>query len=376
MPLIDCKMTGYRKQIPIGSQNGPNNIESICSGPSANWLHGPNYLGKSIKLVIRPRATWTDDDGHTHSYRIAVPPLPMSSVEWGSLTSNDLLHEELGHLSLAGSYGAIKPADSNLSFQNVQEAFDGVHKLGSQDDYKTKLGVYDESFPNAVGTTIIGNRVLDYTEYAYQATNSVNLSAAQTWTDNSVVDGQYTTGYSGDTYIENFNNHGYNTWAGASSPCGIDLAIRRSGNARKWTINPSWFGDEGVLYSVNDGSYPGFSENPQGTLEQGADISSETYGNNQFENTWTSINTEDGSYGLDLFHEYVAKSDSQPGVHSVTDLFESITAFNTRGVERETGYGKEGNLIIIIMKWKPSLNLTENVNLRMPWHCVAKEIIE
>ena len=310
MPLINCKLTGYSEQHPIGVSNGVDNVESCCGGDHTFVESDPDYFSTAlkfryIKLFIKPRDSWVDSEtGHTHSYRIAVPPFLFYNPEITPEDTgpSDIINRELGHLSLAGSYGALAnnsktntTMSGDLGYERSQQFGGANHeRIGHSSD---GLGLYSI------------------------------LTAPLSF----------------------FYSH--------LNDCGGFIYFENSGNARIWTTESiSDCGWEDIFNSgpcndeFNNGGVPTQTSNTQGEL-----IGSEDYADNQIETVW------------DNFHELITTTNNQTGEYAISEMFETIWALNTKGVDPSTKIGVEGNNIVIIMKLHENMVFNSSVSIKMPW---------
>ena len=316
MPLINCKLTGYREQHPIGVSNGVHDVQSCCEGDHITNPDDPNYFSPSIKfrylkLFIKPRDSWVNSEtGHTHSYRIAVPPYLYydPSVDPEDAGPSDIINRELGHLSLAGSYGIL----ANNS----------------------------ETYPTST------NSLLGYQQSQRFKNTHTNVAHG--------VNGIATFREPTDIFWDHLD------------PCGGYIYFENSGNVRIWSSESiSDCGSEWTFASgpcndeFDNGGVPTQTSNTQGEL-----IGSEDYADNQIETVW------------DNFHELIATTNNQVGNYSISDMFQIIYAFNTKGTDPQTKVGVEGNNIVIIAKLNESMVFNSSVFIKMPWDLKAYEITE
>ena len=298
MALINCKLTGYEKSWPMGSTTGSSDGST------------PANMRRGVKLVIRPRDTWIGDDGHTHSYRIAVAPNPILLGDDSTVPIN----KDLGHLMVGGSYG--KP---DWNFSATQGSI-SAQSLGS---------AYSSPF-------------LD-------------------WACSQTAD--CTRSISPRLKNSEFNEYDSN---GLQMINEYDTRGRMFGNRRYWAMG-TWLTDDIVgqvsgtapLYSnqgVNDSMFPDSTIDDDGSsyISNTGEVQDENFQSNLIS---TDINT--GTYA----------TAGQDGATSM------ILAANTKGVDTETSYGLEGNLIIIYVVLKDNIILLEDTTLNIDFQLRAKEII-
>ena len=289
MALINCKLTGYEKELPAGSTTG--SLDGLTSAT----------MRRGVKLVIRPRDSWVDTDGNTHSYRIAVSPNPITT----GANPVPINGDQLGHLTIGGSYG--KP-DWNQSPSGGSSIFTNNYTIA-----------YTLAFSD------------------WGCSQGINgVLADGTSVDNS----NCTRNISPRLKNSEFNEYDSNNLEMVN---GYDDKGKMFGNRRYWAMG-TWLTD-GIFYqgAGNSGMFEGQGVNDSMFPDSTTDDDGSSYilntSENQdenFQSNFTSTDMNTGTYAT-------------AGEDGATSM---ILACNTKGVDLETSLGLEDNLIVVYIVLK------------------------